>query len=312
MPDTDINAAITVTWENTTEQPFKPKGSTEIFAKLIPIEREQATYFPSEYTNYYPTLLPPYMPSFEKLPEFESTQKELIINIETTGTKPWESRIICIGVMDPNTLEPKVTNFLEETEVQTLDAFLQWLEGTSFSHLVGYNVSFDYRFIYALMQKYRRSSAQWKNIKLYDLMQQQKQVKDSYVFGYNPTGTLEQWATYLLGSKPYAPQKQVYKWLKEKNIDEIVNFNTDKVTKAYYLWVLDKVVSEEIPGSKVLARPAQTTTQIPIGQTSGTSAIEEETVQVQCPNCLQLQEMPKSASVINCLVCGTPVANPSV
>jgi len=334
VPEEEQFASIKATVVETSEPTFKPPPLVEppedgpfppdappidtgqavkrIFAVLEPLEQEQTTIWPPDYLDYYNTILPPYLPEYEPLPEYEAPPKELIINIETTGAKPWESRLICIGVLDPNSLSPEAMNFIQEKEEDTLNEFLEWLNTTEYSVLVGYNVSFDYRFLYALMQKYRKSVPRWKEMELYDLMQQQKQVKAEFVFGYNPAGKLEEWATYLLGTKPYAEQKQLYRWWKEKDVDEIVNFNSDKLMKAYYLWVLDKVVSAAIPGSEVLARPAAPATATPTGMPAGASPQGEETIKVKCPNCLQEQEMQKTAKVINCFVCGTPIPNPAL
>lgn len=312
MPDETLETTVSAKVVETDEEPFKPDKTIKLEFELEPLEEAPEPFYSPDWLDYWPNTLPPYLPSYSPVPEFEDTPKELIINIETTGTKPWESRLIMIGVLDPNALEPQAINFIEETELQTLNAFLEWWKSTNYTTLIGYNVSFDYRFLYALMQKYRKNAPTWKNAELYDLMQQQKQVKSEFVFGYNPTGKLEEWSTYLLGTQPYAPQENVYKWHKEKNIDELVNFNTDKLTKAYFLWVLDKVVSGTIPGAEVLARPGSPTTATPEGQTPGSNPDTGETVQVQCPNCLQIQEMPKKAKVINCFVCKAPIANPAV
>jgi len=310
MTEDAFGAGISVNWVKTDEEPFVPKKGTEIFATLEPLEADNSTYWSSDYLKFYPNLLPATLTEYKPVPEFEGAQKELIINIETTSAKPWESRILCIGVLDPNALEPQTLNFIEETEEATLDAFMAWFNEHEYSVLIGYNVSFDYRFLYAVMQRYRKPLPAWLEMELYDLMQQQKQVKTQYVFGYNPTGTLEDWATYLLGTVPYADQSRVLDWFREGNLDEIANFNSDKLVKAYYLWVLNKVVGGMIPGAEVISRPSVEAAPEMVSTLGTTEAVEIETIQVACPNCMQEQPIPKTQKVINCHVCGTPVANP--
>ena len=306
----ELQAGITVEWIDTTEKPFDPKKTTEIFATLEPLEAGQTTFFTPEWTDFYnSSVLPPPTP-FGKLPDFEAPKRELIINLETTSTLPWEGRIVVIGVLDPNALEPMAINFIQESELATIDEFLAFWEQSSYTTLVAYNVAFDYRFIYAVLQKYRKTSARWLQAKLYDLMQQQKQVKDSFVPGFNKPGTLEQWSTYLFGSQPYAPQKQVFKWIEQGNIEEIVNFNSDKLVKAYGLWVLNKVVEGSIPGMEILARPSTETESLPPVPASDNPGHSEETIPVQCPKCLQDQTMPTTAKVVNCKVCENPIAHP--
>jgi len=311
MTNENLEVGVEVDWVETTEEPFVPKGTTEVFAQLTPLEQDENTYYTPEYIDWYKQTGPVWIPKYEPIPEFEGEQKELIINIETTRVKPWEGQILCIGVLDPNQLEPEALNFIEENEETTLNAFLEWFTNTSYTTLIGYNVSFDYRFIYANLQKYRKTLPRWTELKLYDIMQQQKQVKSEFVYGNNPTGKLEDWATLLLGAQPYAKQEKVWDWAKEGNIEEIMNFNSDKLVKTYYLWVLDKVVKGTIE--------TETTTQStePTASNTNATAFEnpgintEELLKVQCPNCMQIQDMLKSAKVIRCAVCGTPISNPA-
>jgi len=281
-----------------------------IFATLKPLGTEQPTYFAPDWTDFYSNYVLPPPIDYTELPRFEAPQGELIINIETTAVKPWESRIICIGVLDPNAGEPTAINFIRETEQATINEFIEWFEASGYTTLIGYNVSFDYRFIYAVCQKYRLTVRNFMAAELEDLMQIQKQVKEEFVFGFNPNGTLEQWSTYLFGTVPYAKQEMVWKWFESGNVDEIINFNSDKLVKTYFLWVLNKVVSGTIPGAEIIARPSTPTESLPQDKALGNPNQSEEVLQVQCPHCLQDNTMPKTARVINCSVCGEPIAHP--
>ena len=306
----DMQASVSVEWIETSEKPFDPQTSTEIFAELTPLEAEQSTYFTPAWNDFYTNYVLPPPIDYTELPQFEAPKAELIINIETTAVKPWESRLICIGVLDPNAGEPQALNFIRESEQATINEFVEWFEQSGYTTLIGYNVSFDYRFIYAVCQKYRLTVKNYMSASLHDLMQIQKQVKEEFVYGFNPTGTLEEWSTYLFGTKPYAPQEMVWKWNKEGNVDEIINFNTDKLVKSYFLWVLNKVVAGTIPGAEIIARPSTETTQQSQYTTSDNPGSTIESLQVQCPDCLQANIMPATAKVINCSVCGAPIAHP--
>ena len=281
-----------------------------IFATLKPLGAEQPTYFTPYWTDFYNNYVLPPPVDYTKLPTFEAPKGELIINIETSAVKPWESRIICIGVLDPNLGEPQALNFIRESEQATINEFVEWFEQSGYTTLIGYNVSFDYRFIYAVCQKYRLTARNFVGTKLVDLMQIQKQVKEEYVFGYNPAGTLEEWSTYLFGTQPYAKQEQVWKWNKAGNVEEIINFNSDKLVKSYFLWVLNKVVEGSIPGAEIIARPSTEAVSGSQNTALGNPGNTTDTLQVQCPNCMQANTMPAAARVINCSVCGAPIAHP--
>ena len=312
MADEAMQAGISIEWIETDEEPFRPEATTEIFATLTPLEAEQDTFYPDSYSDFFNDyVLPPYT-SYTSLPKFSAPQKELIINIETTTANPWEGRIICIGVLDPNVSEPQALNFIQETEQDTINEFVDWYEAQGFEELVGYNVGFDYRFLYVVCQKYRRQAPNFMQAALYDLMNQQEQVKAAFVPGYRQSGSLEDWATYLFGMAPYAPQEKVWEWFEQGNVDEIVNYNSDKLVKSYFLFVVDKLVKGEIPGMEVLSRQSEPFNETPTGSPIVQPGQEQEMLKVTCPVCQQVQNMPKGAKVINCWVCKTPIANPSL
>jgi hypothetical protein len=147
-------------------------------------------------------------------------------------------------------------------------------------------------------------------MKLVDMMTQQKQVKQAFVPGYNKEGKLEEWATYLLGTQPYAEQAQVYKWLKEGNLDEIVAFNEDKIVKTYFLFTLGKIVAGTLQGSGAASEQTATIAEPQTGTQYPSAGTLDNEIQVQCPVCKQSQVMPKTAKVVNCFVCGAPIASP--
>jgi len=312
MPEEEMQAGVSARVVKTTEQPFKPEKAVSIKAILEPEEEEDYTFYTPEYYDFYDTLLPPAIPEYAGLPTYSAEKRELILNIETTATLPWESRILAIGVMDPNDEVPQAINFIQATEEETLDQFIEFFEASPYTELIGYNVSFDYRFLYAAMQKYRKTAPKYMAARLYDLMQQQEQVKQAFVYGYNKPGKLDQWAEYLFGIKPPAEQKDIYKWYKEGNVEAIADFNTYKLTMCYYLWVLNKVVEGTIPTIAVIARPGAIEGTEKPASTIGSLAEFEDSVEITCPTCGQKQYMPRASSVVSCNVCNTPISNPGL
>ena len=307
-------AAVPITADLTPEEaalaPITETQATQIFAELEPLDQEASTFYSQDWLDFYKNYIPSPGITYKALPEYSAAKHELIINCETTGALPWESRLLCIGAMDPNELEPQTLTFYQETEEATITEFVEWLNGTTYDTLVSFNVGFDYRFLYVLMQRYRLLCPIWPEMKLVDMMTQQKQVKQAFVPGYNKEGKLEQWATYLLGTQPYAEQAQVYKWLKEGNIEEIVNFNADKIVKTYFLFTLGKLVAGTLQGTTQESGTSQVAAEIEKGSQYPSAGTLDNEITVQCPYCKQSQVMPKSAKVVNCFVCGQPIASP--
>ena len=312
MAEEEMNAGITVTWRKTTDKPFEPSEPYTITAVLTPEQEEEQTFYSPEYTSEFQSWLPPWLAKYPEIPSYELAQKELVINIETTRVLPWESRLVCIGVLDPNAAAPEPMNIIADSEEEMLDTFLAFYEDSGFSEFVGYNVVFDYRYIYALCEKYRKPAPKFMEAELYDLMQQQEQVKDKFVPGYNKAGTLDNWLEYLLGWKPYAKQEQVWKWWKEKNFDEIVNYNTHKLLGAYSLYTLDKIVKGEIATGGATAVAGLGEEKEETEAELSAEYPSPEKITVTCPRCMQRQEMPQTEKTIPCKVCRTPILNPGL
>lgn len=303
-------ASINIDVIKTSEQPFIPGQTTTVFAELTPTQQTQSTFYSPDYSQFYSTIQPQTILTYQPLPTFTAPASELILNVETTTLNPWEGRIMNIAVLDPNELNVNPMIFFDENEETMINAFLDFFEASAYNTFIGYNVSFDYRFLYAVMQRYRKNAPNFMQAKLYDLMEQQKQVKQSYVYGSNPTGKLDEWIDYLFGVKPFADQKQVYAWWQGKEYEKIAEFNADKAIRAYSLWVLNKVVEGSIPEEKVAKRYTGETSSSPASSSSSSTQSVPETINVQCSQCKQEQAMNKTDKVINCFICGNPIANP--
>jgi hypothetical protein len=324
----NVKASVVDTWEETfkpgvgvqvaaeleegaaAETPISETQAAQIFAELTPEAQASNTFYSQEWLDFYKRYIPAPYTTLKTVPEYTEEVARLCINIETTGVLPYESRLICIGVLDPAPAEVQIMQFANETEEATITEFVDWLNSTGYSELVGYNVAFDFRFLYALMQRYRLVCPAWTAMNLNDLQTQQKQVKQAFVPGQNKAGTLEEWSTYLLGTVPYAKQEQVYTWLKEGNIDEILLFNEDKVVKAYMLYTLNKIVAGTLIYQPGTPTQTETLTAEETGLRFPSAGTLDNEISIKCPNCGQEQYMNRNKKVVNCWVCKTPIASP--
>ena len=78
--------------------------------------------------------------------------KRCVLDIETEGLEPWVDRLICIGCRDVDS--PKTEVFFHEDENVVLEGFLSWFNRNGFTDVIGYNISFDLRFLFAKCLKY--------------------------------------------------------------------------------------------------------------------------------------------------------------
>jgi len=155
-----------------------------------------------------------------------------IIDIETEDLDPKSGRIICIGVLDTATNKSWV--FYDENEKQMLRDFLDFFHNRGFKEVIGYNVLFDLRYIFARCLKYNLASNSLFKIMHSDLMHIMKSVKN--VYSLNKAGTLNQWAEFLFGSGKYPLPDSIPKLFESGNISLIIEYNKRDLEITYQLW----------------------------------------------------------------------------
>jgi len=220
----------------TTEEPFIP-GTQIISAVLQPVPEEDP-YYPPE-APFDP--LPPFtlFPSeIEKVPT-----KSVIIDIETTGSNPWDSRITVIGALDINRPgDPQF--FYGKDEKVIVEKFMKWFDENGFNEIIGYNVSFDHRFIFSRMLRYMIPSGAFSWANLYDLMSVMKQVQMAFVYGFNKPGSLGEWGKYLFNLDKTLTFEEILKAWEDGRINDIIEHNARDLELTYLLWVDVQYVME--------------------------------------------------------------------
>jgi len=290
----------------------------------IPVEvTPPAPYYPQ--TPYYPTYEPaePYVPSVVTTPISEispytydllypevmaipgvepvspPTEKELLINLETTDLMPTKGRIYSIAFLDLTDPAAEIQVAVSNEEDALINGFLDFFEAGNYTKLVGYNVAFDYRYIFAAMMKYRRVSKAWKRAELRDVMQIMKQVKEAFVFGFNRPGTLDEWGKAILGRGKYGSQELMLKQYISGNFDYVRAFQVRQIELTRDLYSLSRFVSSEGFISSPAPIPAETTAPLS-PETTETTATTEQKI---CPVCKAYNPL----SATKCEICGASI-----
>lgn len=219
-------------------EPFIPEADKKAVEFILEPEEPEV----KEYIPFVPQRRP-WRPIEFVLPE----KKSLVIDIETTGIQPWKSRLICISLMDPGDPDQEIITIYEEEEERTVATFIAVLEQNGIEELIGYNLLFDYRFIYAKCLRYRIAAPILGEQKLYDVQEVMEKGRKGFVYGRNKSGRLEDWTQYLFGeSKLMTPQEILQAW-SEGRIEDIITYNRDDVRKTYKLWALTQLVLQTLP-----------------------------------------------------------------
>ncbi|MFQ6020918.1 MAG: hypothetical protein ACE5J4_02780, partial [Candidatus Aenigmatarchaeota archaeon] len=110
--------------------------------------------------------------------------------------------------------------------------------------IIGYNILFDIRFIFARCLKYNIISNGFFHANYIDLMHIMKSVKK--VWSTNKPGTLNEWAEFLFGAGKYPLPDSISKLFEKGYISQIIEYNKRDLKITYMLWKrIQKVFSNE-------------------------------------------------------------------
>jgi len=274
---------------------------TEIPAPEIPAE----PYIP--YTPYYPTYVPtePYIPTYiptppgeiapynydllypetfaiaEPKPISRPTEKELLINIETTDVKPWEGRIYSIGYQDLSEPGAEPVILINDNEQLLIEEFLSIFNTINPAKLVGFKLIFDYRWIFAKMMLYRMQNKRFKDVGLRDVKQLLDQVKEEFVYFPSKIGTLNNWGKMLLGKGKYGAQELMLRKYISGDFEYVKDFQLRQIELTRDLYNLARFSMGEafISSPSPVSAPISTLETPVIPETPGIQ------VNKQCPVC---------------------------
>jgi len=157
---------------------------------------------------------------------------QCVIDIETTSFQPWQGKIICIGIKDIYSGKTQV--FQDEHQEAMLIQFLQNFNKNNYNEIIGFNLSYDMRYIFAKCLQYRIPINGFISKRQTDLMTILKSVKKGY--SYNTPGTLDDWAQSLLGKRKLFHNTQIPELYKQGRINDIIEYNINDIELTYELW----------------------------------------------------------------------------
>lgn len=158
--------------------------------------------------------------------------KKCVIDIETESLDPKEGRIVCIGAKDVDSGRTEV--FHNEDEKQMLEYFLKYYHEMQFGEIIGYNILFDFRFIFARCLKHGiKSNGFFKSV-IIDLMHIMKSVR--HIYSYNKAGTLDEWSNFLFESGKIQLPDNMKELYSQGRLSEIIEYNRKDVELTFRLW----------------------------------------------------------------------------
>jgi len=191
--------------------------------------------------------------------------------------------------------------------------FLDLYVNGGYRELVGYNVSFDFRFIVAKCMFYNLFCKELIGTGLYDLMQVMKQVKQAFVFGSNKAGKLSDWSEYFFNFPKEITDAEMWKAYAEGNLGIVMSFAENQVRRTMMLYHLFNYVALTPITEQSFGNPGIKTTSFNpmLDNTFSKLSIPEanapnETV-IQCANCLANNTILDGETQFTCDICGEPL-----
>ena len=171
-------------------------------------------------------------------------ERKLILDIEAENGDPKTGRILCIGTLDVSRY--KIIVFTDEIEKYMIERFVRYFKYHKFDEIIGYNLPYDMRYIFAKCLKYGIESGILFKAKETDLMRIMKSVNGTPSF--NRPGKLGEWAEYLFGMGKLKKTCSVKQLFDERRFAEMVDYNKQDLKLTYMLWKRTELV---LNGNKV-------------------------------------------------------------
>ena len=237
-------------------------------------------------------------------------KKELILNIETTGLYPWDSRIISIGWLDPRDPNNTTEIVMLSDEEAMIKTFLKFYHENGYNQIIGYNLVFDFRFICARAMYWRLPIAEFLKVDLYDMMQVMQQMRQSFVYGISKAGTLDQWAEELFNFPKIFTDEEMLTYYAKGEYAKVFSFALDQVLRTYTLYILWKNSELRSIGEIGYIVPFTEPEFFNVDKSGGSITLdlpEEDlnpTQKAICSKCLAEGDIPIGSETAICKICG--------
>lgn len=158
--------------------------------------------------------------------------RKCILDIETESSFPTDGRIICIGIKE--TCSGEIREFYDRNEEIMLRRFIAYFKHKNFGEIIGFNILYDIRFIFAKCLKYEIPASRFFSVFYTDLMMILKSVKR--IYNFNKPGTLNEWSYFLFGKCKISKSASVSSLYHQGKITEIIEYNKNDLELTYKLW----------------------------------------------------------------------------
>jgi len=172
-----------------------------------------------------------------------TTMKPIILDIETTGDSPFTSRIFAIAAK-PAHPPGNVEVWIGEDDKKLVTDFLDWYIQNGFNQVIGFNVTFDLRFIGATCMRHRLFQyVDFFQSDFHELMYDLRQFYPRYIYTFNKPGKLNEWAKLVLDQEKTMSYEDLLKAYTAKDTAKITEYVANDAEIEWRLWNLFQTVT---------------------------------------------------------------------
>ena len=208
-------------------------------------------------------------------------EKEIMINIETTDVKPWKGKIFSIAWKDLTTPGAETQVIVDEDEKGILEGFLHEFNVGNYKTIIGYNLKFDYQWIFNKLMLYRIPANKFYQAELRDVYQLMSQVKEEFVYNARAYGKLDDYAKELLGIGKLGTQETLLRRYTAGDLAYVEQFQLRQIEITNGLYQLFRYSASE----SVIPPIPSTPEEIPLSAIPSGPESPVQTGQKQCLNC---------------------------
>lgn len=229
------------------------------------------------------------------------TSKIICYDTETTGTDPWDYRLLGCSFWDLSKPVATMETFFDFDEEKVTRDIAEYLNREKPDIMVQYNNGFDERALLTRFMLYQVPVPGWNGIEQVDVMDILKKGTTQSIGSSQATGSEEQWLLYFFNeSKPYSIY-ECFEGIRDNDLTRIIIRNRTCVESEGSLYLLFRYVTDV----EQLNAPEAKPTVVNIDEMS-----KEGKVLEVCPTCSAVNELEVGSKNNTCWRCLGSIPDP--
>lgn len=228
--------------------------------------------------------------------------KIICYDTETTGTDPWDYRLLGCSFWDLAKPISSMVSFFSFDEREVTKQIAEYLRTEKPDALVQYNNGFDERALLTRFMLYQEKVPGWNGIQQIDVMEILKKGTTQSIASSQSTGTEEEWLYYFFGEKKPFTIAECFEGVREGSLERMRIRNRTCVESEGSLYLLFREVTDAEP--------------LPGAETKPTIVdVEEQAAKgvclIKCPTCAAINDVQCTSKNNTCWRCLGSIPDPT-